>query len=126
MLPGCPIRHERSPRRTPCECIVLYAQRFDQDAPPLRDVVHFRIRQIGQMYAVGLAWKDAYRFHRVIPLAMDVLAASKACCSSARAGRLSLGVCVVGSFASMRLTTLPERPIEVGGGAYECQVREGL
>jgi hypothetical protein len=35
-------------------------------------------------------------------------------------------VCVVGSFASMRLATLPERPIEVEGGAYECQVREGL
>ena len=78
------------------------------------------------MYAVGLAWKDAYRLHRVIPLAMDVLAASKACCSSARAGRLSLGVRVVGSFASMRLATLAERPIEVEGGAYECQVREGL
>jgi hypothetical protein len=41
------------------ECIVLLAQRFDEDAPPLRDVVHFRFRQIGQMYAVGLAWKDA-------------------------------------------------------------------
>jgi hypothetical protein len=40
-----------------------HAQHLDQNAPSIRNVVHLRFRQIGQMYAVGLAWNDGYRFH---------------------------------------------------------------
>jgi hypothetical protein len=50
-----------------------YAQHLDEDPPAIGDIVDARLRQVGQVYAVGLAGKNGHRFHRELLFTVNLL-----------------------------------------------------